>query len=898
MTRTTSGLAIIRTTAAAGLLAFAGSALAVPPEAHTVPVDPNNPLLTHTAISGEAITLKGATGEDCASSCTYDWDPGDGTQPAAACSSNVDVTSTSNAVLASAGYNPYFALWCEHTYTGSPGDVFVATLTVTRTATNETSTATFRVQIRQPTLSSRVAAAIPEMLWFMHRNQIRFDGAANMNAGQQIGGPHPMGRWDFAQTGGTAQATNVAAAVNAFEANGYLETGPASSPYTETVARGLAYLFATLETQALNLQTTGRPAGSPDDPDVHPLGAPNGIGLFSDGRDPPYHLGMVIDAIVAAGTPGALAPTGNADVIGRTHKDIVCDAADYYYWAQGDQPISGGWRYGPWNNNPGDADNSTGGWAAIGILAAQDLFGCFVPQWVRDFNIASLENSDNESDVSTVDGEHGYTTSNFGGPTASIWGPYATAGAAMVQMVMDEIPSTTDAAPDERWIRSENKFRRHFNDAAAGNNFKNYYYAMFNFAKAMRLARPNPVVIIGTEVGAAEGGVGCGPSPSCAANGPQPLDWYNDDADGLARTIVGTGPGTGYLTRTGTNIGMCTDRPGNSQGSNQDEHNTSWCTQLLTQALFQASPVAIADASPNPTAEGVAVNFDGSGSFHQDLQRSIVAWEWDFDNDGQFDDASGVNVSQSFVCPPPGVPCSVPVTLRVTDDNAPALTDTDTVIVEITIPPHPPTADANGPYLACINENIPLDGSGSVDIDEGQSESGNPPFDTITAYEWDLDLASGAPFDAIGANGPNPVVSFGAAGVVDVGLRVTDNTAAAFPTAQQPNLTDTDSTTVQVADCSCIGPVSVAPKRDKNQLTWTPVPNAATYDIHRSTTSSSSGFSVIAVDHVTGFALYLDAGLTTGVTYWYRVTPKDANGDPICPYSEAAAGTPQQRRRR
>jgi len=241
------------------------------------------------------------------------------------------------------------------------------------------------------------------------------------------------------------------------------------------------------------------------------------------------------------------------------------------------------------------------------------------------------------------------------------------------------------------------------------------------------------------------------------------------------------------------------------------------------------------------------------------------------------------------------------VTLRVTDDNGPALTDTDVVVVEITIPPHAPTADANGPYLACIDVPLALDGSGSFDIDEGASESGNPPFDTITAYEWDLD--GDLVFDD--AFGPTPTNTYTSLGTFEVGLRVTDNTAAAFPTAEQPNLTDTDFTSVTVLpsdapECSAAvecGPISIRPKSYKNQLEWDPVPGAAGYDIYRSTVGPASGFILIAADHVSDLALYLDTGLINGDTYWYYVVAKSAAGAELCT-SDPAAGTPTGRRRR
>lgn len=835
---------------------------------HTVPLDPTDRLRRHDVISGTPTTLKAACSNDSCAGGTWEWNPGDGS---AVVTGTVDANPTDPLQLDDPGYTPYYAIWTEHVYSCTPDDVFNATVTVTKD--NDSSSDVYRVICRAETLPVEVNVSVDEGLWHMHRNQFRFDGTTSGAGGGNI----PMGRWDYPQTSGEATATVSAASTNAFEANGYLENGPTDSPYSETVARGLKYTISQLVTEAINPQTV--PAGRNDDPDTNG----NGFGIRVNGLDPPYQGGMVMDAIIASAAPGRVATTGPVNVAGRTYGEIVQEMVDWYAWAQSDHPNHGGWRYGAWNNSGGNTDNSTNGWAAIGLSAAEDHFGATVPPWVKDKNVASLEFTDNESDINEADGMHGYTDS-----PSPIWGPYGVTGAALVQMAMNGIDATTSATPDERWVRAENFIRRDFNDAAVGNNFKNYYYAMFNFAKGMRTAKPSPVTIIGTAVGAAEGGAGCGPNANCAASGPAPLDWYNHPTDGIARTIVD------YVIDTGVNIGGCTDRPGNSHGSAQDDHNTPWCIQLLTQTLFQAGPVARADAEPNPGAIGQIIALDGSDSFHQDAARTLVLYEWDFDNDGAFD-ATGVTASTSF--PALG---SYPVTLRVTDDNNPALSDTDVVLVEITIPPHPPTADAGGPYQVCVAEPVTLDGSGSFDTDEGLSESGVAPFDTIIAYDWDLngDLVFGD------LSGVSPVTTYNTVGSFELGLKVTDNTAAAFPSAAQPNLTDTDFTTVQVLpadDAFCAAavecsPVSVHPKSTKNQLVWDPVPGAASYDILRSTDGPDSGFVAIATGHVTDYATYLDSGLTNGVTYYYKVVARNAAGVELCT-SDAAEGTPVATRR-
>ena len=151
---------------------------------------------------------------------------------------------------------------------------------------------------------------------------------------------------------------------------------------------------------------------------------------------------------------------------------------------------------------------------------------------------------------------------------------------------------------------------------------------------------------------------------------------------------------------------------------------------------------------------------------------------------------------------------------------------------------------------------------------------------------------------------PTPSITYTALGIFEVGLQVTDNTAAAFPSSGSPDLTDTDFTTVTVVpadDPSCAEEVecpeiAIRPKSQKNQLVWTPVQGAVSYNILRSTDGPNSGFAAIATGHVTDYATYLDTGLTNNVTYYYQVVALNAAGAELCT-SETAEGTPIGRSR-
>jgi hypothetical protein len=95
-----------------------------------------------------------------------------------------------------------------------------------------------------------------------------------------------------------------------------------------------------------------------------------------------------------------------------------------------------------------------------------------------------------------------------------------------------------------------------------------------------------------------------------------------------------------------------------------------------TFAVPTGLPVAVARAVPNPVEVGKLVQLDGTSSYQEEPVRTIVGWEWDLNNDGVFDDATGPTVTATF----PAQDC-YPVSLRVTDDSSPPRTATTTIDV-------------------------------------------------------------------------------------------------------------------------------------------------------------------------------------------------------------------------
>ncbi len=770
----------------------------------------------HTAISGQSAQLKAVITTDSTATIWYKWVYGDGSESG--------VSSLSGATQ--------YKIAATHTYTGASETPFTAQLLVDSVDSSMANAVSdnYLVKLQDNSLDSRVNIAIDKGLWWLytnnytHSNQHTFDGS-------------PYMAWN--QTSyGTFQAAPTASAIQAFAINNHKTSGNVNEdPYVEAVQLGMNWLMQGYyyNTSYPMLQAVAVAVQHGDDPEAGQT-APNGYGIQV--RDysyrPIYEGGQIMDAIIASGVqPGG--DTGR-DFTGSgsnwTYGEVLQDMVDMYAYGQYDgySPIRGGWRYN-WGDYP---DNSACQWAAIGMIPAQKApWNCTVPDWVKNYNINWLNVSHYSYNIGSLNvGGFGYTGAGYG---------YGTSPSGLVQMAFDgqigyDDPGTVGDDRDIKWVRTENYFGYYWNSFLSSNNT----YGWYAFAKAMRLAVPQPVERL-------------------VYNN---LDWYPS----LADRIVSVQNSSGYWNGNYTNTPL----------------TTAWMIITLRPALFRAAPVACFNADPNPTYPDAVISFDPSCSGHSETGKDIsnlVSFEWDWDNDGIYDESTvdPDPATHSFACTT--LPCTYPVTLRVTDDSDPdPLTATYTMDINITNPPHPPSAEAGGPYMVslCAGDALTLDGSASFDPNEGVHEAGcaTCPDDTITAWDWDLTPPLTGFNDESGEIVTITPGTYFAAGDHNVGLRVTDNTAEAFPTSGDPNLTDTDFSTVAVSD-DCLCTIAARAKLNKVQLTWSPS-GAASYDIYRSTTGPNTGFVKIADDHVTDYATYLDGPVTIGTRYWYRVV--DSNG--------------------
>ena len=368
--------------AMAGVLCL--PAFAIVPSVLTVPWDPSNPSTAHDTYSGATIVL-GATVPNIyksTDSFTYQWNYGDGTPLGAATPINAGELYCSS----ECPYN----IGSTHTYAGPVGTIWTATVTVADTTTHETGSNSYLVEMQPTSLQHTVNVAIDSGLWFLHTTMWRVNGLVGpntvaYNAGgwdDSSGSPGCQGTGQDCTSYGGIDATNV----EAYEVKGHLENGPATDPYTEDVARGLARMEYFLIPYAIS-DTTGGSFGNtvgggpttgvtksisynpanfavrcsdgsqptsygppatctaPATPINYNPGATsctsppcqivydgnsNSQVVYegNDSGDPGYQLGMFVTAFVATGNPAGKVVGGVTGIQGQTYQNLVQDMSD------------------------------------------------------------------------------------------------------------------------------------------------------------------------------------------------------------------------------------------------------------------------------------------------------------------------------------------------------------------------------------------------------------------------------------------------------------------------------------------------------------------------------------------------------------------------------------------
>lgn len=719
--------------------------------------------------------------------------------------------------------NKYY-IGAAHTYSTAKGcavgKIYTAHLTVTNSG-GEATTRDYYVQISAKTLDLEVDRAIDEGLWALQQAMQR-----STTAGL------PSGNWTNWSGYYGVQAANM----EAFFAMGHKETGDADNPYTETVQRAMNYFFSLLA--AYNMSANGIARG---DMGGNSNGTPNNLGIGPNQSYQGYQDGMMLSALIASDNPNALAQTGPANIAGRRYIDIAQDMADYISGCQYNSTAYGGWRY-----SCGDfPDNSACQWNAIALIAAERVWNLKVPVYLKPNNVSWLKYSHNAT--SGAYGWYGYTNTGYG------WGPFADTASGMVQAVMDG-RGRGDA--DGLWDSAEAFIRDQWDNpggyAYGGSGMRySFVYATFSFVKSMLLHQPK-ITMLHSYSGAAD------------------LDWYADPVKGVARAIVDAqyAPPNGYWW--------------SKYGQPSGDHYpfmTAWSILMLNQTVIQAGkPVAVVHLFPASAVVGQTVTIDGTASYHQAVGRKIVGWNWTIYNGP--DTTSPVKETKSGQIVTTTFPAigNYMVKLTVLDDATPQASADGFATAVVATPPLAPVANAGGPYHFC-KEAVPwlLDGSKSVNPDDGQHQPGSYPGDFITAYAWDL-LGNGTFADA---SGVKPDASQNAsffnktAGSYLIQLKVTDNTALSYPASNMGNLSGVASAQVVLdGPCACIDNLAASPSINRVDLGWRNV-GATEYHIYRSTNGTT--FTQIAT---TSNLVYTDLTAVGGTKYWYEVKPFSAAKTP------------------
>jgi len=389
---------------------------------NTVPFDPTNPSAPHTSYAGATIVL-GATVNlpNSTDTFTFQWNYGDGS-----------LLGPSATVAHAAGVPVGYDISNTHAYAGTACTPTPCTATITVTDTTNVSISpgsnSYLVLTEPNNLTSRVNVAIDSGLWFLHKTMWRQNTPGN---GQAVN----WGGWDAyggcvssldCNYAGGIDATNV----QAFEVDGHYETGPASDPYTDDVARGIARMMAFLVPEAVTYEGTKTITYNPAQHAVRCSdgSVPTSYGAtatcagtatpiyYNPGTtsctSPPcnftydqnsngqliiagndaynyagYEDGMFVDALVASKNAAGIAKTGAAGVIGQTYQNIVTDLVDGIGYCQyaGDSNVGnsngydtgGGWQYycAGGTTLPNYNDNSPSQWDAIGLIGANRAFG-------------------------------------------------------------------------------------------------------------------------------------------------------------------------------------------------------------------------------------------------------------------------------------------------------------------------------------------------------------------------------------------------------------------------------------------------------------------------------------------------------------------------------------------
>jgi hypothetical protein len=729
-----------------------------PPKVVCVPSYAPNPAIPHDTWSGKEVTLKGtAKDPDGDALVSYEWNFGDGSVPVSGSVSD-----------------PY-VIEVKHTYSGSIDDKFVATLTVTD-AGGESGTDSYLIEVKDGSdIKVKVNVAIDEGLWYLHKTQIRgtyADGAE-------------YGYWNHGGYPNQHPASNTGAATEAFEIQGSLPTGDENeNPYVETVQRGLNYLLGNMHVHTISSQLYGNPdangngvgLGSYTDGGrtMYECGitlmtfassldsnriAETGNATWVKGRRYKDIVQDMVDYLAWGQNESGAARGGWRYAGNYSTSDNSCsqwpvigmEAAERNFgiviptfvrdelliWLNASRNSDGGFKYSNCCYGTWQCSNVARTGAGIAMLSF-----CNIP--VTDSRIQNALNylnahwTDNHGCMGTWD----YHFSG-GGNYYAFYG--VMKGMRVPEPDIEMIGPrdwyedyanfiTADQESNGRWIAHSN-----YHDPYLGTA-----WALLTLYKTV--VEPGPVADAGSDIPNhpplievtldASGSYHLDPGKEIVQycwdfDASDGIDWNNPDMCTGSTVVKHAFPavydGAGDIDWGAT--------AKNYTVTLRVQDNSDPYKYSTDEAIVHITPPPwppVADPNgPYTAGKCETITLDGSESYDPNGELypdpthpwhgEIISWDWDLDNDGEYDDASGQTVS--WVSCDKGI---YVVGLQVTNN----FSEADATDVVISVVNRWPIADANGPYF-CSGGEVVFDGSGSYDPDPGETES--------LVYRWDFD---------------------------------------------------------------------------------------------------------------------------------------------------------------
>jgi len=257
--------------------------------------------------------------------------------------------------------------------------------------------------------------------------------------------------------------------------------------YSDNVQRGWEFIFSVdpvggganhVELHATSVQNhVAGYSGTLDDPDSNG----NGYSLCfysTNGYHSTYTTGIMLMALEACGTPGRQNEGGldfNGDASPDTYIEIAQELADWLAFGQVDLgPREGGWEYHMVDNDSGWPDNSNGGYAVLGLAAAEGM-GCIVPAWVKTEMSGYLDYIQNDPGPLDDDGE----TDPDGG--SGYVDPWSWVNELKTGNLLFQLRYCGDDPSSTRFQNALNYVERHWNDLGFNWNMEPGWRANNNY---------------------------------------------------------------------------------------------------------------------------------------------------------------------------------------------------------------------------------------------------------------------------------------------------------------------------------------------------------------------------------------------------------------------------------